>query len=163
MKNKRNFRQDMDQALSGLTLGEKKEEILKKAFSSLKKQRGRMVRRLAVACLAVCALTAAAFALSPGLRQILNQHLGGWQEESQQFSGLETEDNGISVRAVSALSDDGFTRIYLEIQDKTGDRLGRIPVWGPMEVTGIWNCLPRRWLPWVRNVWVTTRKAAPPW
>ena len=124
MKNKRDFRQDLDQALSGLTLGEKKEEILKKAFSSLKKQRGRMVRRLAVACLAVCALTAAAFALSPGLRQILNQHLGGWQEESQQFSGVETEDKGISVRAVSALSDDGFTQIYLEIQDKTGDRLG---------------------------------------
>ncbi len=33
MKNKRNFRQDMDQALSGLTLGEKKEEILGKAFA----------------------------------------------------------------------------------------------------------------------------------
>lgn len=124
MKSKRDFRQDLDQALSGLTLGEKKEEILKKAFSSLKKQRGRMARRLAVACLAVCALTAAAFALSPGLRQILNQNLGGWQEESQQFSGVETEDKGISVRAVSALSDDGFTQIYLEIQDKTGDRLG---------------------------------------
>lgn len=124
MKNKRNFRQDMDQALSGLTLGEKKEEILEKAFSSPKKRKGRMARRLAAACLAVCALTAAAFALSPGLRQILNQHLGSWQEESQQFSGLETTDNGIVVRAVSALSDDGFTQIYLEIQDKTGDRLG---------------------------------------
>ena len=124
MKNKRNFRQDMDQALSGLTLGEKKEEILEKAFSSPKKRKGQMVRRLAVACVAVCALTAAVFALSPGLRQILNQHLGGWQEESQQFSGLETTDNGIAVRAVSALSDDGFTQIYLEIQDKTGDRLG---------------------------------------
>lgn len=124
MKNKRDFRQDMDQALSGLTLGEKKEEILEKAFAPQKKRKGRMVRRLAVACLAVCALTAAAFALSPGLRQILNQHLGGWQEESQQFSGVETEDKGISVRAVSALSDDGFTQIYLEIQDKTGDRLG---------------------------------------
>ena len=124
MKNKRNFRQDMDQALFGLTLGEKKEEILEKAFAPQKKRKGRMVRRLAVACLAVCALTAAAFALSPGLRQILNQHLGSWQEESQQFSGVETEDKGISVRAVSALSDDGFTRIYLEIQDKTGDRLG---------------------------------------
>lgn len=124
MKNKRDFRQDMDQALSGLTLGEKKEEILEKAFTPQKKRKGRMARRLAVACLAVCALTAAVFALSPGLRQILNQHLGSWQEESQQFSGLETEDNGIAVRAVSALSDDGFTRIYLEIQDKTGDRLG---------------------------------------
>ena len=124
MKNKRDFRQDMDQALSGLTLGEKKEEILEKAFSSPKKRKGQMARRLAVACLAVCALTAAAFALSPGLRQILNQHLGSWQEESQQFSGLKTEDKGIAVRAVSALSDDGFTQIYLEIQDKTGDRLG---------------------------------------
>ncbi|RHO53316.1 hypothetical protein DW094_12210 [Ruminococcaceae bacterium AM07-15] len=124
MKNKRNFRQDMDQALSGLTLGEKKEEILEKAFSSPKKRKGQMARRLAAACLAVCALTAAAFALSPGLRQILAQRLGGWQEESQQFSGLETEDKGIAVRVVSALSDDGFTRIYLEIQDKTGDRLG---------------------------------------
>lgn len=124
MKNKRNFRQDMDQALSGLTLGEKKEEILEKAFSSPKKRKGQMVRRLAAACLAVCALTAAAVALSPGLRQILAQRLGGWQEESQQFSGLETEDKGIAVRVVSALSDDGFTRIYLEIQDKTGDRLG---------------------------------------
>ena len=124
MKNKRNFRQDMDQALSELTLGEKKEEILEKAFSSSKKRKGQMVRRLAVACVAVCVLTAAVFALSPGLRQILNQHLGGWQEESQQFSGLETTDNGIAVRAVSALSDDGFTQIYLEIQDKTGDRLG---------------------------------------
>lgn len=124
MKNKRDFRQDMDQALSGLTLGEKKEEILEKAFSSPKKRKGQMVRRLAVACVAVCALTATVFALSPGLRQILNQHLGSWQEESQQFSGLETTDNGIAVRAVSALSDDGFTQIYLEIQDKTGDRLG---------------------------------------
>ena len=124
MKNKRDFRQDMDQALSGLTLGEKKEEILEKAFSSPKKRKGRMARRLAVACVTVCALAAAVFAFSPGLRQILNQHLGGWQEESQQFSGLETEDKGIAVRVVSALSDDGFTRIYLEIQDKTGDRLG---------------------------------------
>ena len=53
MKNKRNFRQDMDQALSGLTLGEKKEEILEKAFSSPKKRKGQMARRLAVACLAV--------------------------------------------------------------------------------------------------------------
>ena len=154
MKNKRDFRQDMDQALSGLTLGEKKEEILEKAFSSPKKRKGQMARRLAAACLAVCALTAAVFAFSPGLRQILNQHLGSWQEESQQFSGLETEDNGIAVRAVSALSDDGFTQIYLEIQDKTGDRLG--------ENTSL-GSYGSDWNPWVRNVWATTRKAAPPW
>ena len=61
MKNKRDFRQDMDQALFGLTLGEKKEEILEKAFAPQKKRKGRVVRRLAVACLAVCAPACARF------------------------------------------------------------------------------------------------------
>ena len=80
-------------------------------------------RAVLAAALAVL-LTFSAFAAAiPALREALLGALGSFAEQSQPITGIVTEDNGIEVRPVAALSDSGMTKVYIEIQDKTGSRL----------------------------------------
>ena len=49
--------------------------------------------------------------------------LGSFTELSQPITGVAVEENGIEVRPVAALSSSGMVRVWVEVQDKTGDRL----------------------------------------
>lgn len=85
---------------------------------------GRIVARLAVAA-AVCAvLLVTAMAASPGLRAALLNALGSFAPYAQEVEGVSATEEGIEIRAVSALSDGNTVRVYLEVRDQTGDRLG---------------------------------------
>ena len=80
-------------------------------------------RAVLAAALAVL-LTFSAFAAAiPALREALQNALGSFAEQSQPITGIVTAQDGIEVRPVAALSDSGMTKVYIEIQDKTGSRL----------------------------------------
>ena len=82
------------------------------------------VGRAVLAAVLAVLLTFSAFAAAiPALREALMNALGSFTEQSQPITGIVTEDNGIEVRPVAALSDSGMTKVYIEIQDKTGSRL----------------------------------------
>ncbi len=82
------------------------------------------VGRAVLAAVLAVLLTFSAFAAAiPALREALLGALGSFTEQSQSITGIATEDNGIEVRPVAALSDSGMTKVYIEIQDKTGSRL----------------------------------------
>lgn len=82
------------------------------------------VGRAVLAAVLAVLLTFSAFAAAiPALREALLGALGSFAEQSQPITGIVTEDNGIEVRPVAALSDSGMTKVYIEIQDKTGSRL----------------------------------------
>ena len=82
------------------------------------------VGRAVLAAVLAVLLTFSAFAAAiPALREALLGALGSFAEQSQSITGIATEDNGIEVRPVAALSDSGMTKVYIEIQDKTGSRL----------------------------------------
>lgn len=81
---------------------------------------GRMVLAAALAAL----LTFSAFAAAiPALRAALMNALGSFTAQSQPITGIVTEDNGIEVRPVAALSSSGMVRVWAEVQDKTSNRL----------------------------------------
>lgn len=82
------------------------------------------VGRAVLAAVLAVLLTFSAFAAAiPALREALQNALDSFTEQSQPITGIVTEDNGIEVRPVAALSDSGMTKVYIEIQDKTGSRL----------------------------------------
>ena len=82
------------------------------------------VGRAVLAAVLVVLLTFSAFAAAiPVLREALQNALGSFTEQSQPITGIVTEDNGIEVRPVAALSNSGMVRVWAEVQDKTGDRL----------------------------------------
>lgn len=80
-------------------------------------------RILLAAVLAALLTFSALAAAMPALREALKNALGSFTEQSQPITGIVVEDNGIEVRPVAALSDNGMTCVYVEIQDKTSDRL----------------------------------------
>ena len=89
-------------------------------------QKGRKLSRLATASLAAAlcvVLTLTALAVSPTLREALQNALGLFQPYSQEVEGLSVVDQGIEIRVVSALTDGNVAQVYYEIQDLTGDRL----------------------------------------
>lgn len=74
---------------------------------------------------ALCAvLTAAAIAVAPTLWEAVAGQLGSFAPYSKAVEGVSIRDQGIELRVVSALSDGNVIRIFYEIQDLTGDRLG---------------------------------------
>ncbi len=82
------------------------------------------VGRAVLAAVLAVLLTFSAFAAAiPALREALLNALGSFTEQSQPITGIVTEDNGIEVRPVAALSSSGMVRVWAEVQDKTGDRL----------------------------------------
>lgn len=120
--NKRDFREDMDRQMANVTLPEERRRaILRQAAGKRRLVRpGRLVLAAGLACLLTFGAVAAAV---PSVRQLLAEALGGFSDKSQTITGVADRDNGIEVRAVSALSDGSYAKIYLEVQDLTGDRL----------------------------------------
>lgn len=80
--------------------------------------------RIAFAAVLAALLTFSTFAAAiPALRAALQNALGSFTEQSQPITGIVVEDNGIEVRPVAALSSSNLVRVWVEVQDKTGDRL----------------------------------------
>jgi len=89
-------------------------------------QRELPVFRPALIAAAVAALTVtAALAISPMLRDVLQNALGGFAPYAQDMTGDEVSctDQGVRVSVVSALNDGNAIAIYFEVQDLIGDRL----------------------------------------
>lgn len=83
--------------------------------------------RVTLAAVLAALLTFSALAAAvPALREALKNALGSFSQQSQPITGVAIEDNGIEVRPVAALSDSGMTCVYIEIQDKTDDRLNGV-------------------------------------
>lgn len=80
--------------------------------------------KIALAAVLAALLTFSTFAAAiPALRAALQNALGSFSEQSQSLTGIAAEDNGIEVRPVAALSSSNLVRVWVEVQDKTGDRL----------------------------------------
>lgn len=80
--------------------------------------------RIVLAAVLAALLTFSTFAAAiPALRAALQNALGSFTEQSQPITGIVVEDNGIEVRPVAALSSSNLVRVWVEVQDKTGDRL----------------------------------------
>lgn len=122
--NKRDFREDLDRQMQDVVLTpERRQAILKQAAG---RRRGVRPGRAVLAAGLACALTlGAVVAAVPSVRQLLAEALGSFAGQSQAILDVADRDNGIEVRAVSALADGSYTRIYLEVQDLEGDRLAQ--------------------------------------
>lgn len=122
--NNRSLKNDLDNAMKNISLTpERRNAILRKAAAKPSRAH-RMGRKIALACALAAALTVTAFAANPSLQEALKNILGGYFDNAQHFNGAVAEYDGIEVRPVAALADSGLARIYCEVQDKTGDRLG---------------------------------------
>nr|WP_297176148.1 hypothetical protein [uncultured Agathobaculum sp.] len=97
--------------------------ILQQAQMRRRPLRRTAARVLLAAVLAVLLTFSALAAAVPALREALKNALGGFAEQSQPITGITIEDNGIEVRPVAALSSSNLVRVWVEVQDKTGDRL----------------------------------------
>lgn len=87
-----------------------------------KKRRRPPMRLLAAAVLVCGALTTSALALSPTLRDYLAQALGSFTSYSQEPEGAVAVDDKVEVRVVSAVTDQYRMKIYIEVEDLTGER-----------------------------------------
>lgn len=80
--------------------------------------------RIVLAAVLAALLTFSTFAAAiPALRAALQNALGSFSEQSQPITGIVVEDNGIEARPVAALSSSNLVRVWVEVQDKTGNRL----------------------------------------
>ena len=111
---------------------ERRAEILRSIKPRRRTLRWTAARVTLAAVLAVL-LTFSALAVTvPALREALKNALGSFSEQSQSITGVAVEDNGIEVRPVAALSSSNLVRVWVEVQDKTGDRLSddmRVGAW----------------------------------
>ena len=98
-------------------------EILRSIEPRHTRLRWTAARILLAAMLAVLLTFSALAATVPALREALRNALGGFTEQSQPITGIAAEDNGIEVRPVAALTSSNLVRVWVEVQDKTGDRL----------------------------------------
>ena len=87
-----------------------------------KKRRRPPMRLLAAAVLVCGALTTSALALSPTLRDYLAQALGSFTSYSQEPEGAVAVDQDVEIRVVSAVTDQYRMKIYIEVEDLTGER-----------------------------------------
>lgn len=99
----------------------KAEEIAEGEESPMKK---RVFRTILLAAALCAALTVAAMAASPTLREALLAALGSFEPYSQTMEGVSAVDGGIEIKVVSALMDEADGTAYLEVRDLEGDRLG---------------------------------------
>lgn len=115
------YRREMDR----LTLSRERQEQIVEAMV---KERGKSCRRmtwvrLAVAAAACVVLATSALALSPTLRERLEQRLGSFAPYSQSFEDHAAVDQDLEVRVVSAVTDQYRMKIYFQVTDLTGERL----------------------------------------
>ena len=111
---------------------ERRAEILRSVKPRRRALRGTAARVTLAAVLAALLTFSALAAAVPALREALKNALGSFSEQSQPITGIAVEDNGIEVRPVAALSSSNLVRVWVEVQDKTGDRLSedmRVGAW----------------------------------
>ncbi len=86
----------------------------------------RPIRIVLIAAAVAALLVTAAMALSPALRDALQNALGGFAPYAQDMAGDEISctDQGVKIRVVSTLMDETDGTAYVEVTDLTGDRLG---------------------------------------
>lgn len=99
--------------------------ILRQAQSTTHRKTVRWTAgKIILAAVLAAVLTATALAaVSPAIREALARALGNFSAQSLPITGVVSENDGIEVRPVAALSDKYLTRVYAEIQDTTDDRL----------------------------------------
>lgn len=119
------MRDELDTALGGLTFSPSMQERVRaRCGAEPPPRRGplRLTRRAAVV-LAVCAaLAATALAVGPTVWELLQAQLGNFMPYVTPVLA-SSEDQGITVSAVAAMSDGNVTKILVTLQDLTGDRL----------------------------------------
>lgn len=121
--NKRDFREDIDRQMEHVVLTpERRRAILDKAAAG-SRPTVRLGRMVLAAGLAGMLTLGAVVAAVPSLRQLLADALGSFESQSQTILDVADRDEGIEVRAVSALADGSYTKLYLEVQDLEEDRL----------------------------------------
>lgn len=124
---KREYQQWMDEVRMDRDFQDRLAEAM---CAPLPRRRRRRPGRVVLAAAAVCALLAvSALAVSPTLRQALEAALGSFAPYRQAVEGVWVEDQGIRVRVVSTLADENDGMAYLEVTDRTGDRLDGISAW----------------------------------
>ncbi|NCB62428.1 MAG: DUF4179 domain-containing protein [Clostridia bacterium] len=117
------MREDLDAAMANVVLSKEKRTAILEAMEKGEKPVKRVIRPIMVLAAVLALLTVSAFAVVPSLRELWTEALGGFLAYSQVVDGASDTDQGIEIRVVSAISDSTNTKIYLEVQDKTGDRL----------------------------------------
>ncbi len=109
------------QAITGIS-GEYIQEADPNPVGATPRKRRPLRTVLAAAAVAALMVTTA-LALSPTLRDALENALGLFQPYSQEVEGVSVVDQGIEVKVISALTDGNTARIYYEVRDLSGDRL----------------------------------------
>ena len=113
------YRREMDQiALSPQAM----ERIVDAMAGESQKSRRRFpVGRLLAVAAACVVLTSSVLAASPTLRERLEQLLGGFAAYSQSFEDdMSVTDQGVTMRLVSAMADQGTVRLFLEFSGDMG-------------------------------------------
>lgn len=118
---KRSMREDLDAAMADVVLSDVKRTAILKAMEKGEKPMKRAVRPMVVLVAVLALLTVSAFAVT--FRDQLSEALGKFTSLSQSVEGVSVTDQGIEVKVVSAMTDSVTTKLYVTIQDKTGDRL----------------------------------------
>ena len=80
----------------------------------------RVVRTGLVAALVCALLVGTAFAVSPTLRDMLDQLMGGFAPYSQEVENVSATDQGIEISVVRAIADEDQGMAYLAVKDTTG-------------------------------------------
>ena len=141
---KRDFKEELDMSMASVKLSEERRRaILSRGPRQAPVQADRK-SALAAVLGRRCHFWRTGRSAQPA--EILGRALGDFEPASQVITGAQDEDNGIVVRAVSALSDRSYAKIYLEVQDTTGDRSGRKDLSGryPWNVRLVFGIAQRR-------------------
>ena len=107
--------------MTNMTLSpERRAAILRETNAKRRRPIRWTIGKMVLAAVLAAVLTVSALAAAiPALRAAL----GSFTAQSQPITGIVSEQDGIEIRPVAALSDSNLTRIFCEVQDKTGDRL----------------------------------------
>lgn len=77
----------------------------------------------AVLTAAVVALTGTALAVGPTLRDMVTELLGSFAPYAQEVTGVSVVDQGIEIKATTAISDKKNIKVFLEVRDLEGTRI----------------------------------------
>lgn len=77
----------------------------------------------AVLTAAVVALTGTALAAGPTLRDMITELLGSFAPYAQEVTGVSAVDQGIEIKATTAISDKKTIKVFLEVRDLEGTRI----------------------------------------
>jgi hypothetical protein len=77
----------------------------------------------AVLTATVVALTGTALAVGPTLRDMITELLGSFAPYAQEVTGVSAVDQGIEIKATTAISDKKTIKVFLEVRDLEGTRI----------------------------------------